>query len=55
MLKKNELEKLVSVVKRSAWLQASILQNFNRRHFFDAIEVSIVFSSEIDIKMGESI
>ena len=55
MLKKNELEKLVSAVKRSAWLQASILQNFARRHFFDVIEVSIVFSSEIDIKTGESI
>ena len=55
MLKKNELEKLVSAMKRSAWLQASILQNFARRHFFDVIEVSIVFSSEIDIKTGESI
>ena len=42
MLKKNRLEKLVSPVKRSAWL-------------YDINEVSIVFSWEIDIKTGESI
>ena len=55
MLKKNWLEKLVFPVKRSALLHASTLQNFARRFFFDANEVSIVFSWEIDIKTGESI
>ena len=41
MLTKNRLEKLVSLLKRSAWLHASTLQNFARRHFFDVNEVSI--------------
>ena len=53
--KKNRLEKLVSLVKRTAWLHASTLQNFARRHFSDVNEVSIVFSWEIDIETGESI
>ena len=35
ILKKNWLEKLVSPVKRSSLLHASILQNFTRRHIFD--------------------
>ena len=55
MLTKNRLEKLVSPVKRSAWLHAFTLQNFARRYFFDVNEISIVFSWEIDIKTGESI
>ena len=41
MLTKNRLEKLVSLLKRSAWLHASTLQNFARRHFFDVNEVCI--------------
>ena len=44
MLKKTRLEKLVSAVKWSAWLYASTLQNFARRHFFDVNGVSIVIS-----------
>ena len=43
MLKKNRLEKLLSLVERSAWIRASILQNFAKRHLFDVNEVSIVF------------
>ena len=43
MLKKNRLEKLVSPVKRSAWLYASTLQNF-AGHFVDVNEISFVFS-----------
>ena len=35
MLKKNRLEELVPLGKRSAWLHTSILQNFARWHFFD--------------------
>ena len=35
--------KLISHVKRSAWLRVSTSQNFSRRHFFDVNEVSIVF------------
>ena len=55
MLKKNRLEELVSLGRRSAWLHASILQNFARWHFFDVNKVSNVFSWEIVIKTGESI
>ena len=44
ILKKNWLEKLVSPVKRSALIHASILQNFTRRHFFDLNKIFIVFS-----------
>ena len=55
ILKKNWLEKLVSPVKRSALIHASILQNFTRRHFFDLNKIFIVFSWEIDIKTWESI
>ena len=33
-VKKSRLEKLVSLVKRSAWLHASTLQTIARRHFF---------------------
>ena len=54
-LKKNRLEKLVSPLKRSAWLHASTLQNFARRHVSDVNEVSIVFSWKIDIKTRENI
>ena len=46
MLKKNQQEKLVSPVKRSA------LQNFARQHFFDVNEIATEFSWEIDIKTG---
>ena len=46
MLKKNQQEKSVSPVKRSA------LQNFAKRHFFDVNEVATEFSWEIDIKTG---
>ena len=55
MLKKNRLEKLLSLVKRSAWIRVSTLQNFAKRHLFDVNEVSIVFPWEIDIKTGKSI
>ena len=44
MLKKNRQKKLVSPVKRSAWLHAYALQNFARRNFFDVNDVSIVLS-----------
>ena len=54
MLKK-QTRKLVSPVRRSTWLHASTLQNFARQHFFDANEVSVAFSREIDAKTGESI
>ena len=39
----------------NTWLHLSTLQNFARGHFVYVIEVSIVFSWEIDIKTGESI
>ena len=42
-------------VKRSAWLHASIMQSFARRHFSDVNEASIVFLWEKDIRTGESI
>ena len=42
-------------VKRSPWLQAPTLQNFARRDFFNVNEVSIAFSWEMNIKIGESI
>ena len=54
MLKKTQLEKLVSPVKWSAWLYASTLQNFARWHFFDVNRVSIVISWEGDVEMGEN-
>ena len=43
-VKKKQIEKLVSPVKKSAGLHASTLQNFATQHFFDVNEVSIVFS-----------
>ena len=55
MLKKNRLGKLVSLVKGSAWLHGSTLQNFARWYFFEVNKVSIASSWEIDIKKGESI
>ena len=39
LLKKNRLEKPVFLVKQSAWLHASTLQNFARRHFFEVNEI----------------
>ena len=54
MLKKNRLEKLISPVKWSAWLHASTLQNFARRHFFDVNGVSIVILWERDVETGEN-
>ena len=38
-----------------ALLDASELQSFTGRHFFDVNEVSIVFLWEVDIKTGEGI
>ena len=55
MWKKNQLEKLVSPMKWSAWLYASTLQNFTRRHFFDDNGVSIEISWDRDIETGENI
>ena len=48
MLKENRLEKLVYPVKRSAWLHASPLRNFARRHFFDVHGI-ISFKQSISI------
>ena len=53
MLKKNRLEKLFPV-KWSAWLYASALQNFTRRHFFYLNGVSIVITWERDFETGEN-
>ena len=53
MLLKNRLEKLVSPVKKSALLHASIRQNFACRHFFDINGVSIIISRERDVETGE--
>ena len=50
LLKKNQLEKLVSPVKRSAQLHASTKQNFDWRCFFELNGISIIFSREIEIK-----
>ena len=41
-------------LKWSAWLYASTLQNFVRRHFFDVNKVSFVFSWQKDVKTGEN-
>ena len=54
MLKKNQLEKPVSLVKWSVWPYPSTLQNFARRHFFDMNGVSIVISLERDAETGEN-
>ena len=53
LLKKNQLEKPVFPVKRSAWLHASTLQNFARQHFFEVNKVSFVLSRKIRAKTGE--
>ena len=50
LLKKNQLEKLVSPVKRSAQLHASTKQNFAWWCFFEVNGISIIFSREIEIK-----
>ena len=43
LLKKNRLEKLVSRVKRSAYLHASTKQNFLWRRFSEVNRISIIF------------
>ena len=43
LLKKNRLEKLVSCVKRSAYLHASTKQNFVWRRFSEVNGISIIF------------
>ena len=53
-VKKKQLGKLVSPVKRSTWLYASTFQNFARRHFFGVDGVSIVIARERDVEKGES-
>ena len=52
---KEKPTKLVFPVKWSAWLYASTLQNFARRHFFNVNEVSIVISWEGDVETGDNI
>ena len=54
MLKKNRLEKLVSLLKWGAWLYTSSFENFARRYFFDVNELSSVFSWEKDVNTGET-
>ena len=52
MSKKNRLEKLVSPVKRSAWLDRSTLKTFDRCHLFDVNEVSMCFHEKFILKRG---
>ena len=54
MPKKNRVEKLVSPEKWTAWLYASTLQSFARRHMFDVNGVSIVIPWERDVETGEN-
>ena len=54
MLKKNPPEKIVSPVKRSAWLHAFTKQNFAWQRFSEVNRISIIFSQEIDVETGES-
>ena len=55
LLKKNQLEKLISPMKRSTYLHTSTMQNFARQHFFEVNGISIIFSREINDETGESI
>ena len=53
MLKKNQLEKLVTPLKRSAWLHPSTHQILPGG--ISLMSTKFVFSSEVYIKTGESI
>ena len=53
-VKEKPNRKLASPVNKSAWLHASTLQSFVRRHFSDVNKVSVVFSRD-KIKTVESI
>ena len=55
IVKENRLEKLVSPVKRSAYLHGSTKQKFSWRCFFEVNGIFIIFSREIDVKTGESL